>query len=139
MSLSQFILRLQDEEEEPGSWLSEVENFVAMDEVLFVKEVISGRIVKEISNGKVPSFFKGIEADGNCLCTSLAEAIYGEEDLHAQVRMEMMSFLLENRDKPYARFFTAIGDSSVSVREYAAHFNQPFNEPAQWGHLSSCF
>uniref|UniRef100_A0A915CNY8 FLYWCH-type domain-containing protein n=1 Tax=Ditylenchus dipsaci TaxID=166011 RepID=A0A915CNY8_9BILA len=59
---------------------------------------------------------------------SLAEAIYGEEDVHAQVRTKMMSFLLDNREKPYACFFTAIGDSSVSVEEYAAHFNQPSNE-----------
>uniref|UniRef100_A0A915CUW5 OTU domain-containing protein n=1 Tax=Ditylenchus dipsaci TaxID=166011 RepID=A0A915CUW5_9BILA len=111
----------------------EVEDSVDAEEVLFVKELNSGSIVQEKSNDKLPSFFKGIEADGNCLYRSLAEAVYGEEDRHAQVRMEMMQYLLDNGEKPFARFFTAIGDKSATVEEYAAHFNQPSNEPARWG------
>uniref|UniRef100_A0A915EA86 OTU domain-containing protein n=1 Tax=Ditylenchus dipsaci TaxID=166011 RepID=A0A915EA86_9BILA len=111
----------------------EVEDSVDAEEILFVKELNSGSIVQEKSNDKLPSFFKGIEADGNCLYRSLAEAVYGEEDRHAQVRMEMMQYLLDNGEKPFARFFTAIGDKSATVEEYAAHFNQPSNEPARWG------
>uniref|UniRef100_A0A915CN31 OTU domain-containing protein n=1 Tax=Ditylenchus dipsaci TaxID=166011 RepID=A0A915CN31_9BILA len=117
----------------------EVEDSVDAEEILFVKELNSGSIVQEKSNDKLPSFFKGIEADGNCLYRSLAEAVYGEEDRHAQVRMEMMQYLLDNGEKPFARFFTAIGDKSATVEEYAAHFNQPSNEPARWGRLNNCF
>uniref|UniRef100_A0A915DVJ6 OTU domain-containing protein n=1 Tax=Ditylenchus dipsaci TaxID=166011 RepID=A0A915DVJ6_9BILA len=93
------------------------------DQVSFIRH-IQLHLAKK-SNDKLPSFFKGIEADGNCLYRSLAEAVYGEEDRHAQVRMEMMQYLLDIGEKPFARFFTAIGDKSATVEEYAAHFNQP--------------
>uniref|UniRef100_A0A915EG80 Uncharacterized protein n=1 Tax=Ditylenchus dipsaci TaxID=166011 RepID=A0A915EG80_9BILA len=111
----------------------EVKDSVPSNDAIFVKEVISNFRMQVNSNEKLPSFFKDIEADGNRLYRSLAEAIYGEEYLHPQVRKEMTAFLLNNSQKPFARFFTAFGNRSATVEEYATHFNQPSDEPAHWG------
>uniref|UniRef100_A0A915E3R2 ubiquitinyl hydrolase 1 n=1 Tax=Ditylenchus dipsaci TaxID=166011 RepID=A0A915E3R2_9BILA len=91
------------------------EDLMAEEEVIFVEEVTRSLAQCSQSRDKLPSFFKGIEADGNCLYRSVAEAVYGDEELHGNVRREMMKFL------------------SATAEEYAAHFAQPSSEPDRWG------
>uniref|UniRef100_A0A915CP19 2-(3-amino-3-carboxypropyl)histidine synthase subunit 1 n=1 Tax=Ditylenchus dipsaci TaxID=166011 RepID=A0A915CP19_9BILA len=60
---------------------------------------------------------------------------YGTQDKHTQVRVELMNFLMNNTQQPWARFFQEINGKPVTFVEYGVHYSMPclLSDVDRWG------